>query len=420
MPYTPTAWANLTAPYLEAANLNKIEQGLAATATLAESGGGGSANPFGIMLLDSFTGATDDDKLTTAIATIAPMSYKPYIGLSNRKYIFSGARGRPYDGFGMVGIGRGWPNNEIGVHHTEVQITVSGGPWLTTSGDTWNWYFEGISFIGGGTTTQFLRALTGNTLWGFTGHNLSFQNFKGIFGNSTEQCVIDLCSFTGPWSALTPLSTQFNLGGADNRQLWDIGLNIGGGTSGPVNNGGGGDFLIKLRSLSKTTVGPVYLTADNAWRGILCTGSSASGTGLILTGVISEGRNPADPCDGNLIRVEGGAVTLRDVGVNCGMANPAVTAAANANAIADRGLIECLGTDTQVVVDGLTVAHATGVAIDTPVLVADGSAKVRVRNVMTSTRSGSPAWGTQLPVVRQTATGKILDRDTSNTLVTAP
>jgi hypothetical protein len=206
---------------------------------------------------------------------------------------------------------------------------------------------------------------------------------------------------------LQAYDTPVALKGADNRAIFRDGLNIGSGTTPAA--GANGKYLLWFTSLSKSNIGPMYITADNGWRGIKYQGSSSSGYGTTITGAVIEGRNPGDPCVGILVNVIGGAVTLRDCNVNCGMTAPSA---------GENGLIQISGTDTQVVIDGCSFGHATGVAVTTPCVYVTGTAaQVRVRNVTHSVRSGGPTWGTQLPVVQQTTAGLVKDSDTSISLV---
>jgi hypothetical protein len=427
VPYTKTTWVDHLTP-INAANLQKLEDGVATAQTTAEtaqatanaggSGGSVAQNPVpGLVMLDSFPGATDDDKHAAAKSYAAAQTYVPLIGLGNRAHTFNGAQGQPYKGWGLWGPQAGWPNREQGVQRCTVTVTVTNGPWIDHAANGYYGYtFGNIDFVGGGTTTQFFRASnSANPAWKILGHNLGFQNFKGVFGNSTENCYIDLCTFTGPWSILSPLDTAMRIGGADALDLWTSGtLNIGGGSTGPVSNTGGNRFLLHFSGLSKCNVANIYCTADNAWRGLLCTGSMSSGYGLQVSNSVFEGRNASTPGPGNMVRVEGGAVNFRGVNVNCGMAAPAATG--NANGKADRGLFEVVGTDTQVTIDGMTVSHAAGITANTPVVYVEGTPGAvvcRVRNVMRSIRSGGTAWETQLPVAAQSTSGLILDRDTS-------
>lgn len=415
MPYTKTTWVNGQAPYLNATNLNKLEDGVATAQSTAEAaqtsaGSGGPVSPgtgvAGIVMLDSFAGADDNAKHTAARSYCAAQTYRPLIGLGNRAYTFTGTIGQPYPGYGLWGPQYGWPNREQSVSRCTVTVTVANGPWIDhTAAGYYGYTFGNVEFVGGGTTTQFLRASdSANPMWKFYGQNLGFQNFKGVFGNNTENCFIDLCTFTGPWSMLSPLDTQMRVGGADCIDLWTSGsLNIGGGSTGPVSGTGGGRYLLHFSGLSKSNIGNIYCTADNDWRGALFTGSQSSGYGLAVNGCVFEGRNAATPCNGNLVRVEGGAVDFVNSNVNCGMKAPTA---------GETALFEVTGADTQVDVTGLTVSHATGVPVTTPVLASSGSAVVRLRNVKRATRSGSPGWGTQLPVATGTAAG-IPDRDTS-------
>jgi hypothetical protein len=44
--------------------------------------------------------------------------------------------------------------------------------------------------------------------------------------------------------------------------------------------------------LSKTNVGPIYVTAHNGWAGLLVTGEDPYSTGLMITGARFEGYAP--------------------------------------------------------------------------------------------------------------------------------
>src|SRR3954454_3026083 len=134
MPYTKTVWVNQSTPPINSTNLNKIEDGIARAQATAEAAQAAVAAT-GIVPLDSFTGSSDDAKLSAAMSYCAARTYKPFIGLTSRAHSFSGARGTPYSGFGLVGGGRGWLNAEQGIKHCQLTTTVSNGPWLTTTGE---------------------------------------------------------------------------------------------------------------------------------------------------------------------------------------------------------------------------------------------------------------------------------------------
>jgi hypothetical protein len=52
---------------------------------------------------------------------------------------------------------------------------------------------------------------------------------------------------------------------------------------------GNGRYLLRFESLSKTNVGPIYVTAHNGWSGLLVTGSDSNGPGLVVNGARFEG-----------------------------------------------------------------------------------------------------------------------------------
>lgn len=365
-----------------------------------------SATP-GEIALDSFAGATDDDKLVAAMAYASAQTYPPVIRMAARQYTLTQSLGQPYNGFALAGANVGWVNK---TPRTTVSLNITpagsdpAGYWLNcTAAQTWDLYVGGISFTSSNQKTQFIRCPgSAGVLWSSTFDTLTFASFYAVLGNSSEPLTTDLCSFVGPWSILQAYDTPVALKGADNREIFSGGLNIGSGTT--PSGGGGGKYLVWLTSLSKSNVGPLYITADNGWRGLHVSGSSSSGCGVTVTGAVIEGRNPTDPCDGILVNVDGGGVTLRDSNVDCGMANPSA---------GESGLIQISGSDTQVVIDGLTVSHAANVAVTTPAVYVTGSPSVRVRNVMRMVRSGGPSWGTQLPVVHQTSSGLVADNDSS-------
>jgi hypothetical protein len=56
-----------------------------------------------------------------------------------------------------------------------------------------------------------------------------------------------------------------------------------------ANQVGNGRYLLRFESLSKTNVGPLYVTAHNGWSGILVTGSDSNGPGLVFNGARFEG-----------------------------------------------------------------------------------------------------------------------------------
>jgi hypothetical protein len=106
---------------------------------------------------------------------------------------------------------------------------------------------------------------------------------------------------------------------------------------------------MRLEYLSKTNVGPLYVTAANGWSALLVLGSDPSGTGLTITGARFEGygkasplgvrthsiesrylvlgvctyrQNADTPSNGALVVQQGGKVIWRNIWVAYGMTNP--------------------------------------------------------------------------------------------------
>lgn len=371
----------------------------------------GSRSYAGMVYLDDprFTGSTDDAKLASAMSYCGAQTYVPLIGLGTRDHTFSTPLGQAYDGFGLVGANRGWGNAETGHYRTRVNLTIGANSFLdVTSSEAWNWYLEGFDVRGSSTATLVTSSGAGAVLWASTFRNLTVQSIKGVFGNSSSKLLTDLITIDGQWEILNCQDTYVNIGGADNRGIFTDGGNFGCGST-----TGSGKYQMIFAGLSKSYIGPVYITADSGWRGMKFTGSMGSGYGVtVLPGAIVEGRNNGSPCDGNLVLITGGNVNIRDMNVNCGMASPSA---------GEHGLIEINGTDAQVVLDGINCGgHTSTAGAATPVVYVTGtsfpSTSVRCSNFSRGQRASTATWGSQMPVVSQTNTG-LLKIDDSVVLV---
>lgn len=374
----------------------------------------GSRSYAGMVYLDdpNFTGSTDDAKLASAMSYAGAQTYVPLIGLGTRDHTFSTPLGQAYDGFGLVGANKGWDNAETGHYRTRVNLTIGANSFLdvsAASGTAWNWYLEGFDIRGSSTATLVTSSGSGAVLWASTFRNLTVQSIKGVFGNAASKLLTDLITIDGMWEILNCQDTYVNIGGSDNRGIFSDGGNFGCGSTAD----GAGKYQMIFAGLSKSYIGPVYITADNGWRGMKFTGSMSSGYGVtVLPGAIVEGRNNGSPCNGNLVLITGGAVVIRDMNVNCGMASPSG---------GEHGLIEINGTDAQVILDGINCGgHTSTAGNTTPVVYVTGtsfpSTSVRCSNFTRGQRASTATWSSQMPVVSQSNTG-LLIFDTSVALV---
>lgn len=360
----------------------------------------------GMVALDSFAGANDNAKMTAAMSFAGSQTYPPYIFLDLRQHTFTSGLGQPYDGFGMVGVARGWSNVEKGNQYkkTPLAINIGANTFLNmASGDSWNWHMEGFQITGNSTST-LVAGSGGGTLWASTFRNMTVQNLKGVFGNGSSKLLLDLCTVDGQWEILNCYDTYVNVGGGDVRGMFSDGGNFGCGSVAPPSTAA---YQMIFSGYSKGWVGPVYISADNGWRGMKITGSQSNGYGFDINQAIIEGRNNGSACDGNLLRIEGGSVNIFGGCINNGMVNPQGT---------EHGLIEITGSGIEVSIFGTSFAHASAASggITTPCVYVSGSAgtcSVGVHGLKRASRSGNLSWGTQRPVVDQTTTGLVLASD---------
>lgn len=374
---------------------------------------------FGVAPLDLFAiGGTDDQKMAAAIAYCAGLATNrtPRIGLSNRLYNFNVSLGQPYNGFHLEGVGRGQlsaiSTTKPGYHTTlKLEIPRAGaglpGYWIDASSSTaWDYWIGGFNAYSDNGFTQAYRApLSAGGFRECNFHDQTWQNMYAVFGNVSEGCAMTICNVTGGWSIFECRSQGVTIQGSDNRKIFGDGVDwfhssaVSGST-------GLSQWMGEFRSLGKSNVGPIYITAFNGWRGLKITGGATAGL-LSIDGAVIEGNNAGQPCHGSLVRIEGGNVSMSNTTIDDGMSNPtnttspySNTATANGSGIADRGLVEILA-GAQVSMVDIGWAHATGVDATTMPCVYNASSKFMAARFQTFTRG--PGWGAQLPIVKGTA-----------------
>jgi hypothetical protein len=198
----------------------------------------------GTVLLDSYAGATDDDKLTNALADVKTKTYIPAILLTGRTYTFTRTQ-YSFSGLKIIGPPAGYFNSELANgHYNSVKVNLNVGigarSWFVGNDTTFDIYIARIGFASSNGNSQFWHhPLSAGTIFASTFDTLGFFGFKYVFGNPTDRCAITQVNFVGQWTAVPSLDTAFTLGGSDN-ELWTSGyLNLDTG-------GVGSPFAISL------------------------------------------------------------------------------------------------------------------------------------------------------------------------------
>ena len=288
-----------------------------------------SASTPGIVQLDSFTGATDDDKLTAALSYVQAQTFMPAIQLPARQVTFSQTR-TPFSGLKIIGAGpdTGPKNLELSsgkfvAGRVNLNVGTGVNSWWYGTGTYYDIYIGNIAmqYSSGG---QFWHQPSG-TLYACEFHSLTHYGANHVFGTPSAKALLTQVLFSGHWTCLALRDVQFTIGGSDNT-FWMGGyLNIGPGSA----TLGNGKYQIVFDSLSKSNIGDIYVTSEWGWRGVRIGGNS---TGLTLNAPRLEGRNANTPCEGNVLRITGGnGITIVNPWIAYGMSDPDAT---------EHGLIE--------------------------------------------------------------------------------
>lgn len=331
--------------------------------------GGGTAigtnttGDFGAVLLDSFSGANDDAKLSAAMAAVGADTYKRTIQLTNRQYAFSAGNIAVYDGFRLAGP-RGFSNPEKGTSYMPARCALSmSTPWFLNplNSDVYSVSFQSLTVTGGSNAT-FLGQNGGGTWYCLAMRDIFTSGLKTVIGTQATKFLITASVFDGWWEVNNSYNGAFHLGGSDNT-LWPAGMLLDSGTAFLTAGGSNGQAHLWCDGLDKTTIGPLYITCEGGWQGIHVSGASVGSTStnqgrLMFYGLRCEGRNPGASSDGSVIRVDGGRVVIRDSWIAYGMGNPSNTGRN------DAGMIHHAGGD--LVVDGCIYDRATGIAETVP------------------------------------------------------
>lgn len=284
--------------------------------------GGNTAGLPGVVLLDSFSGASDDAKLTNALAYIAAQTYRPALMLGNRYHAFSQSR-TVFSGlriFGPAGPRIGFQNMEISGSNGQfnpcrVHLTTGTGnsSWLVGTTTTYSVTVGGIAFSGNGACQFYHHPIAAGTCYCATFYDLQFNGLKYVFGVPNDGWSNTLCAWEGEWNFTGLADQPLSIRGSDS-WLQPTGMNIG------WNNAPTNTYLLRCENQSKTFIKGLYLTCRNAAsRGVLVQGPASSQGGLFITDSVIEGQNLNEWAAGALIVVQGGGVQFDRISCNFGM-----------------------------------------------------------------------------------------------------
>jgi hypothetical protein len=338
---------------------------------------GASATPGGV-LLDSFSGANDDAKLTAAMSYAAAQTVKPAIYIGNRQYSFSQTNRSLYSGFKMIGLG-GFGDQQRAANSIPNDIRFTGaGTWFTNPGTTYDVEFRGLC-LQGNSNGQFIASNPG-VLWTSKFSDLGFNLWKNVFGNdsslSSTKFLNTACLWTGWGNINNSYGTACSFGGSDSKFFtggqWLI--------DSPPSIMAAGKYHVIFDYQEESTVGGVYMTAEQSG-GVLINGGATT-KGLRFTGGFDiEGRNSGQPCYGSLVRINGGGVSFRD----CWFAYGASSLNANGRS-GELGVITVAGSNADVLIDGCWYDRAVAESVK---FVGISSGSVRIRNIMRGAKGGS-------------------------------
>lgn len=284
--------------------------------------------------LDEFDDATDDAKLTSAIAAqqAATDRNMPAIVLPSRPMNFTTPR-TIYSGLKIVpSRPNGQKNPEIaGGQYSGPEVTLGGSItsgasswWNSPGADTNDVFFCGFQVQGsqGSSTHQFLDYAGGGSMYPCAFYNLSFNFMRGAIGRSDRKALMTQADFMGTWTMNNAWDCQINFGGSDIRVDWlnNIGVSQSAAQTGTLTR-----YFWKINTTEVDIIGKTYISAMNGWRGVLIDGNSSVN---IYAGVL-EGYKPtringllAGPAPGSLLKIDGGSVNLFGTKIGQGMDNP--------------------------------------------------------------------------------------------------
>lgn len=285
------------------------------------------ARSTGLWQIDSFPGATDDAKHVAAWNAARSATRKPILQYPARTF---GPLNTPIAAFdGMRAIG---PDGNIGVKNLELssgnlvnhRVRVECGTGLSSlfvqSSSIQDVVFAEISWSGNA-SSQWWHNTNGatQTIYPCQFDSLAFDGFNSVLGNSAQKFTMTQGVFTGHWTVLNYSNTPIHLGGSDNT-LWMGGML---NSNSPASVAGAGKPIVHLDYCEKTSIGYMYITAENGWSGVRIEGPVSRS--IKFYGGTYEGRSNSNHATWPVIDVRGCRVAMYGPDINY-VASPATGA----------------------------------------------------------------------------------------------
>ena len=355
---------------LEAA-INQVSD----TADLALSTASGQSATVGGVLLDSFSGSTDDAKLTAAMSYVAAQTRKPAIYIGNRDYSFSQASRSMFSGLKIINPG-GFGNQPRAANSIPNRLLYTGtGTWWVNNGTTYDVEFRGLGIENSNGAAQFMSSNPG-VLWTSKFSDLGFLNWKHVFGNPTTKFLNTACLWSGWGNINNSRDTACTFGGSDSKFF------VGGQwlIDSPPNLMADGAYHLIFDYQEESTVGGVYMTCEQNG-GVLINGGATT-KGLRFTGGFDiEGRNSSQPAYGSLVRVNGGGVDFHGAWFAYGASSLNTQGRSG-----ELGVITIAGSNADVYIDGCWYDRSVAESVK---FIGLSSGSCRVRNIRRGAKGGS-------------------------------
>lgn len=364
--------------------------GVAAAVALAGPSASAADRASGVpggVALDDFPGATDDAKFAAALAHIAAQTFRPALLLGNRRHELRNTYDL-FNDFSMYGVGM---ERE---YRKQTMVKVAGAALFRVPTGQPNNYIRNVTISGvsfeGGTASDFMAPvdLAGGPILAYSDlRECGFNLFRRVMQNRLLGVSLDDIYVNNGYD------TQLYLSGSDNY------IGTGGHFFMDSPNLPADRYLLRFGHMSKTDVGPLFITGTRA-TGIRVDG----GRGLTFNGTKSEARSgaPDIATQGSALLITGGSgIVVRDGWFFNVMANPAGTG----NAALHRGYVTVTGGDGILVTgcrfDRGGTSQASNTPAGTPCVYVSGGRVIARANLATS--------GQQL-IYRQRVAG-LLDAD---------
>ncbi|MFC9973531.1 hypothetical protein ACFVH6_21820 [Spirillospora sp. NPDC127200] len=283
--------------------------------------------------LDSWSGS-DDQRLQAAMAYAKAQTRPPAIVLANRLHTFSGGPYPYYPGLKLVGA-LGHSEREFSSTGPHTVVNVGGSALFSVpSGGVRNLFVTGIQFRATSGSVNFQTPVTdfssGPIIQDGTWKECAWVGFSTIMHARMLRALVDRTYVNNG------TSDQFKIAGSDN-YLWPTGGYMS------STQLAASRFYIWMTHMSRTWVGPLYITPEKATA--VRIDGSYSGLTFDRTMFDSTNRTATTACQGAAVLITGGrGITFS----NCYWFNNAVNPAATGRSPQDRGQVYIRGSASDI------------------------------------------------------------------------